>query len=176
MIYRIGLTLCFISFLVLSNTATAQTQGDEILSQYKNDLQKALRLGLSKGVVEAISTCSIEAPKIADSLSHNKISVGRASHRLRNPKNAPPEWVEPILNAYIKNAADREPKYVSLPESRIGYVEPIVLQPICTTCHGENIADEVTMRISKLYPDDQAVGFKVGDIRGVFWASYPSEK
>ena len=55
----------------------------------------------------------------------------------------------------------------------MGYVEPIVMQPMCLTCHGESLAPEIAARISEVYPDDQATGFKVGDFRGVFWVEFP---
>ena len=36
----------------------------------------------------------------------------------------------------------------------------------CAACHGTNIAPEVKAKIAELYPDDAAVGFKPGDMRG----------
>ena len=164
--------------LVLSATvATAEeaesARGNQLLSPYKRDLQAALRSGLQQGTVDAIAVCRIQAPDIAESLSQDGIRVGRSSHRLRNPANVPPAWVEPILAAYLAGTADREPRTVPLPGGRSGYVEPIVLQPVCLTCHGEVLADEVAARIDELYPQDRAVGFEVGDLRGVFWIEYP---
>jgi hypothetical protein len=102
--------------------------------------------------------------------------VGRASHRLRNPANVPPEWVAPILDAYVASSADRAPRAVPLADGRWGYVEPILLQPPCLACHGETLAPDVASRIAALYPDDRATGFRVGDLRGVFWIEYPAAK
>ncbi len=180
MSYRQFFSLFFIALFQVGSPVFAQVaeqaRGSQILSRYKQDLQHALRSGMSEGVVEAIKACRVQAPKIAESLSQDAIRVGRASHYLRNPSNAPPDWVEPILKAYVANAADREPRHVLLPGGRWGYVEPIMLQPLCTACHGEAISDEVAAQISKLYPEDRAVGFRVGDLRGVFWVEYPAAK
>jgi hypothetical protein len=165
-------TLCLIAGAVSAQDAES-SRGEQLLSPYKARLQDALRAGLSEGVVEAIAACRIQAPKIAESLSQDGIRVGRASHRLRNPANVPPSWVEPILESYVANASDREPRSVSLSASRIGYAEPIVLQPVCATCHGETIVEEVAVKINELYPEDRAVGFRVGELRGVFWVEYP---
>ena len=102
--------------------------------------------------------------------------VGRASHRLRNPANAPPAWVAPILETWVADPAARAPRTVSLAEGRSGYVEPILLQPPCLTCHGESLAPEVAERIRTSYPEDRATGFQVGDLRGVFWVEYPTDE
>jgi hypothetical protein len=62
---------------------------------------------------------------------------------------------------------------VALPGERSGYVEPIGVQPLCLTCHGESLAPDLASRIEELYPADRAVGYRVGDLRGVFWAEFP---
>ena len=60
-----------------------------------------------------------------------------------------------------------------LDEGRAGYVEPILLQPLCVACHGEAIEPGLATRIAELYPQDRAVGFRVGELRGVFWVEFP---
>jgi hypothetical protein len=148
-------------------------RGAELLTRFKEDLQEALGEGLAQGPAEAIAACQIEAPEISKSFSRNEIRLGRASHRLRNPANVSPDWVSPILDAYVADPADREPRLTRLPNARLGYVEPILLQPLCLTCHGEVLGPEVASRIGELYPEDRAVGFAVGDLRGVFWVEFP---
>jgi len=148
----------------------------ERLAPFKRDLQAALAQGLAEGPVEAIAVCRLKAPEIARALSHDGVRVGRASHRLRNPANAPPAWVAPILDAYLASPADRAPRLVSLPDARSGYVEPILLQPPCLTCHGETLAPAVATRIAELYPEDRATGFRVGELRGVFWIELPAAR
>ena len=44
---------------------------------------------------------------------------------------------------------------------------------LCLACHGENIDSITRTRLEKLYPDDQAAGYKVGDIRGAFSITQP---
>lgn len=82
--------------------------------------------------------------------------------------------MEPILARYLEQPGDRAPQSVALGDDRRGYVEPILLQPLCLTCHGASLAPELQSRIDELYPDDRATGFEVGDLRGVFWVEYPS--
>lgn len=167
------LAVSFFAVAIAMAQDADQSQGSQILSGYKQRLQQALAAGMEQGAVKAIEACQIQAPEIAASLSEDGIRVGRASHRLRNPDNVAPDWVEPILETYLHDPADRESRTVSLGEDRSGYVEPIVLQPLCLVCHGEALADDVAMRIDELYPQDRAVDFRVGDLRGVFWVEYP---
>lgn len=150
--------------------------GPRILAPFKQDLQRALLDGLAQGPEEAIAACRVAAPEIADALSRDGVRVGRASHRLRNPSNTAPVWVTPILDRYANDPSDRAPRTVSLGDDRLGYVEPIVLQPLCLTCHGQNVAPAVAARIRELYPADQAVGYQAGDLRGVFWTEFPTQE
>jgi hypothetical protein len=50
-----------------------------------------------------------------------------------------------------------------------------VLQPLCATCHGEAVEPALLERIRALYPRDEAVGFRVGELRGMFWAVVPRD-
>jgi hypothetical protein len=150
-------------------------RGAELLVPFKVELKSALTAGMAEGPVAAISVCRDQAPQIARSLSTGEIRMGRTSHRLRNPENATPEWVTPVLDGYLEQTGSREPRTVTLAGSREGYVEPILIQPVCLTCHGPALAEDVAARIAELYPDDQAVGFHEGDFRGVFWVEYPIE-
>ena len=180
MIHRLIAGLLASTLALAATVGLAQspetTRGSQILAPYKKGLKEALQSGLSRGLVKAIQACQIQAPKIAESLSHDGIRVGRTSHRLRNPANTPPYWVEPILAEYVASISDREPRSVSLTRERLGYVEPIVVQPQCLSCHGELLNEDIAMQINRLYPQDRAVGFKAGELRGVFWTEYPVEE
>ena len=48
-------------------------------------------------------------------------------------------------------------------------------QLLCTTCHGESISPGIASAIAERYPDDEATGFAVGDLRGVFWVEFPTD-
>jgi hypothetical protein len=154
---------------------TELARGAELLMPFKKDLQQALKSGLAEGPAEAIQVCRVKAPGIADALSVDGVRMGRSSHKLRNPDNTAPEWVSPIMQAYLDEPSSRKPRAVALPDNRWGYVEPIVVQPLCLTCHGSELAPEVAGQISELYPEDRATGFEAGDLRGVFWLEFPGE-
>jgi len=179
MIFAMRMTTALLLSLVLFGSAAIAQQASpdraaKTLMPFKKELKQALLEGLSKGPVEAISACQVHAPKIAAKLSHDGIRVGRTSQRLRNPKNRSPEWVRPILEAYLANPSERTPRGVTLGEGRTGYVEPIVMQSLCLTCHGDALSEDVAAEIERLYPKDEAVGFEVGELRGVFWLELPA--
>ena len=39
---------------------------------------------------------------------------------------------------------------------------------MCLQCHGQSIAPDVREKLSGLYPEDKATGYREGDIRGAF--------
>jgi hypothetical protein len=152
------------------------TRGAELLMPFKQQLQQTLVAGLRQGPGHAITACQLQAPEIASSLSLEGIVVGRSSDRLRNPANVSPEWVSPVMTAWLTTSKERAPQIVALADNRLGYVEPILLKPLCLTCHGSNLLPEVTARIDELYPQDRATDFETGDLRGVFWIEFPDSQ
>lgn len=174
---------CRAFLLVLAFTApTAQAQdaefahGAELLAPFKQDLKKALKSGLEEGPAAAIQVCRVKAPGIADALSVDGVRMGRSSHKLRNPDNTAPDWASPIMQAYLDDPSSRIPRAVELANDRWGYIEPIMVQPLCLTCHGSELAPDVAGRIAELYPDDEATGFEAGDLRGVFWLEFDADR
>lgn len=139
------------------------------LQPFKKQLLAALEASLAEGVESPIEVCRDKAPEIAAGLSVDGVRMGRTSHKLRNPANAPQAWVEPLLAAYVEDPTKEGPMAVYVDESTIGYVEPIKALSICTRCHGPAVDPELLARIRELYPEDQAVGFRTGDLRGLFW-------
>lgn len=147
--------------------------GAEAVLPFKKSLKQALVSGLERGPVPAISVCRMVAPQLAEEVSTDGVRVGRSSLKLRNPKNAPKPWMQPLLETYEQSPDQREPAVVAIDDDTIGYVEPIFVQPLCVTCHGETLAPDLKSKIDELYPEDRATGYAPGDLRGVFWAELP---
>lgn len=153
---------------------TESARGAELLAPMKTELKQALMAGMQKGPTNAISVCKVQAPAIEASLSVEGVKLGRTSHRLRNPDNRAPEWVNEVLQAYLSENSNRQPHVVPLANDREGYVEPITIKPICLACHGKSLAPDVATQINRMYPEDEATGFEIGDLRGVYWVEYPA--
>jgi hypothetical protein len=48
------------------------------------------------------------------------------------------------------------------------YMKAILMSGLCLACHGSKLADDLSNKVNELYPNDQATGFKLGDICGAF--------
>ena len=145
------------------------------LQPFKAELKAALVAGMQQGPAEAIEVCKTRAPEIAGRLSTDGVEMGRSSHRLRNPDNEGPDWLGPVVMRYAEGEGGTEPVTVMLDDGRVGYAEPIMVQPLCLTCHGTALAEDVAEQLSAMYPEDEATGFSEGDFRGVFWVEFPAD-
>lgn len=170
-VLTLGSISCQPAGVQISQEDMARAQ--ENLLPFKQELKAALVGALAEGAENSIQVCREDAPAIAASVGEAGVTMGRTSHRLRNPDNAPESWMEPLLAAYLENPEKAEPQAVDLGGGTFGYVEPIYIVSFCLSCHGITIAPEVEARIQELYPQDQARGFRVDDFRGMFWVKMP---
>jgi hypothetical protein len=87
------------------------------------------------------------------------------------------EWQSQALKQFESRMARGDKPYdiefVQLTKSgaydlELRYAKPIVLQPMCTACHGspDQISPEVKAKLEQLYPNDKAVNYKPGELRG----------
>jgi len=125
----------------------------------------------NRGPEGAIEVCRVEAPRLAAEVSEaNGVRIGRTSFLLRNPENAPPDWARDFV---AERAASES--YRVAPDGVLAALLPIRLQEPCLACHGpvEQIHPRVRAALAASYPEDQAVGFHDGDLRGWFWIEVP---
>lgn len=145
-------------------------------SRYINRFQSALKGELLAGMkaggpVEALDICKIEAPKIAAAHTDSGWSIKRVSDRNRNPQNIADSVEADILNRFVEGKATPAAfGHWVKPDSLYHYYAPIVTGKLCLNCHGDaaSLASGVPEKLKELYPDDRAVGYKEGDIRGLF--------
>ena len=147
-------------------------RGGNALSPFKTRLMSELMEGLKDGPETAIEVCQIVAPEIAEEVSSAGVELGRTSHKLRNKRNAPRDWMQPLLDGYVAAPGKIGPEVVLLKEGGVGYVEPIFVKGMCLACHGSAISPGVVSLIDEYYPRDQARDFKEGDFRGLFWVEF----
>ncbi|WP_043756088.1 Tll0287-like domain-containing protein [Imhoffiella purpurea] len=181
-----------LALLTTSGTALAETAATdpkvveakglikEFATQLQGELQTAMQEG---GPVESIRVCKERAPAIASSLGHSSgWEVGRTSLGVRNAAlNTPDEWERSVLNQFEERKAEGESietmAYSEVVDTENGqrfrFMKAIPTQEVCLACHGSQITPEVTAALDENYPDDQARGFSLGDIRGAFTLSKP---
>ena len=130
----------------------------------------------TNGPAGALDACHLAAIPVAQRAARDEgVRVGRTSARLRNPANAPPAWAAPIVDRYADQPKATVDGFVVDLGDRVGVLRPIREQPICASCHGpeQTLSPGVPARLAKRYPEDRAVGFRDGDIRGWFWVDLP---
>jgi Protein of unknown function (DUF3365) len=142
---------------------------NELKLSLRNELEQAMAAG---GPDNAIGICRERTPALARDIGQKHgVLVGRSSHKLRNSNNAPRPWVKAVLDEWLKvSATERKPRVVPVSNDVVGYVEPIGTQGLCLTCHGEQVAESIRVKLRASYPGDLAIGFKEGELRGALWA------
>ncbi len=127
----------------------------------------------SEGPAAAISVCRQDAPRIAEEVAaQHGLAIGRTSFRLRNPENRPPDWAAELVEKRVD-----KPAFSAGPQGRLGVLLPIRLGVECLVCHGDPqcIPEPVKAALSENYPEDKAIGFAEGDLRGWFWVEVPAD-
>jgi hypothetical protein len=149
--------------------AKALVARNEMESQLKDSLMAAIQ---ADGPHGAVVVCSTIAPAIASDLStKHGLEIGRTSFKIRNSSNTPPEWMTPIVDE-----RDPDSAYFVGTDGSFAVSYPITIAPPCLTCHGnqDSLSNQVKESIQTHYPDDQATGFALGDLRGWFWVEVPA--
>jgi len=150
--------------------ARAQKAFAHVQSVLKARLEAEMKAG---GPEAAVRVCRDEAQALTAGVARDqRLEVGRTSHRLRNPSNAPRAWALSTVASHAgKKAAGVTPVVVDLGD-RIGVLGPIPTGEVCTVCHGAEatLPPSIAAAIRDAYPADRATGFAPGDLRGWMWA------
>lgn len=153
----------------------------DFAKRLRGELKAAMQAG---GPAAAISVCNQAAPKIAqDKAAQTGWSVGRTALRLRSPANAPDDWERAVLGMFAEKAAkgadlgtlEHHEQVVAHGKRVFRYMKAIPTQKPCLTCHGGKIDAGLERKIGEFYPEDQAVGFSLGELRGAFTITQPMD-
>lgn len=190
MMARTVVVLALATGLGIAGAAQAQDDADKrtqgsrnVVKTFGGRLLTALQDALkSSGPEAAIAVCNREAPKIAaEEGARTGGKVGRTALKVRNPNNAPDAFERRVLESFAARAAKGEPlanMEHAETETENGkpvfrYMKAIPTGDVCITCHGADIAPGLAAKITSLYPQDQATGFQVGQLRGAFTIRQP---
>jgi hypothetical protein len=149
----------------------ARQAADALTGELVATLGRELGAG---GPVGAVEVCSEMAPEIAAAHSGNGVTVRRVTLKVRNPDDTPDEYERGVLlDLEVRHADGSLPKEVAEvvtddTGSRLRYLRPLVVKSPCLSCHGdvESMEPELKSILEERYPDDQAVGYEEGDLRG----------
>ncbi|MCC5814485.1 MAG: DUF3365 domain-containing protein [Leptospira sp.] len=180
--FKVILIVTLFSFLISCSGASEEEKKVKSLVLFK-DLGTELKTELIQSVKErgaenSIEVCAKLSPEIEERISQeNGLSLKRISDKNRNPNHAPQDWENEVIQNW---KADLEKGiqpavFTQKAGDEFRVMKPIVIDnPTCLKCHGmESDIEKATLeKIQVVYPMDKAKGYKMGDIRGAFSASW----
>lgn len=133
------------------------------------NLKGAMKSG---GPVAALEFCNAKAsPLTAEMEQKFNATIKRVSDKNRNVNNAPNEVEAKIIADYITSLqAGKEIKPITQEgkDGKVHFYAPIKVKGLCLTCHGDAIAQPVDSILKVKYPNDKAIGYKAGELRGIW--------
>ena len=163
--------------LTAGELETVERIGSEASQALKKSLGTQLKAALQSGGPEnALRVCQQVAQPLTIQTSENlaKATVTRTALRFRNQANAPTEQDREILseweNLLEKGAELTQSKIISTGPDQAIYYKPILTESVCLKCHGDpsGFSPALSKRLAESYPDDNAIHFATGDLRGAF--------
>lgn len=155
--------------------------GKALLSKTEEDFREALMAAVrDKGIDDAISYCNLNASalvrKFEDSLG---VIIRRVTDRPRNAMDTLSAFEKQVFEAYQFAPELATEQVQELDEKTLILNKPIrISSGLCLNCHGR-VGAEVSKQnyelIKSLYPGDQATGYTVGELRGM-WSVYIPKK
>ncbi len=166
------------SCLSASSSDTNQTEGLKYIKilgkELKSNLQKEIRR--DKSGVTAMNFCIDKADKLTKKVNKKlpqDVTVRRTALKYRNEANRPNgidieamKKIQQKMDSGKKNFA--EPIVVEL-DGRVRTYKPLFIDKACLICHGDVNATspELYKIIKEKYPNDKAIKYKEGELRGV---------
>lgn len=190
-IFKLGIVISIILGIISFNNKTIQktkTAIEEYLRKgalISTEAQAALMAQVSKAIKKggpeyAIGFCNIKVNFIIDSLNKsNNCRISRISERNRNPNNALETELDKGIWNYYSDGKDFSDTAIFNGDHKYFYYKPIrLINPACLKCHGRpqaNISIRTLTKIDSLYPNDLAINYKLGDLRGLWKIEFVAE-
>jgi hypothetical protein len=135
-----------------------------------------------KGAIEALRFCNLKAIPLTDSMAtvHQGI-IKRVSDKTRNPNNKANEVelknIEHFKSVLAKNEEIKP--FVESINDHVNFYYPILTNAMCLKCHGnpeKDLNPELLTALSKLYPNDEAIGYSENQVRGIWSIQFKNNK
>jgi len=131
----------------------------------------------TNGIISAALVCSDTAQILTNNYGITKgIFIRRVSEKYRNPNNKPDDFEIKALDYFqrlkFEGKLNDKTEYSEIVEENdaeiVRYMKPIILQAPCLSCHGDIniIPPDVKKILNQKYPDDQAIGYQIDELRG----------
>lgn len=172
------------SSLVLTVSVNAQNDPQKASVKIGENVSAALiqKLGgelkaqmINNGPVAALGFCTASAQALTHEVSASShYNVKRVSLLDRNPDNRANAQESAILNSWQNSLT--LPAYEIRAEGNMNhYYKPLIINnEMCLKCHGSvEPQSELGRAIKAAYPNDHALGYKMGDLRGMIVVDIP---
>ena len=147
---------------------------------FKGHIQK---IASTQGLPAVVGFCNERAMQLTDSMAQvNNVIIKRTSHKLRNEKNAPNAAEKEVIDTYLKAQEQGQALKPIVKKDQDGFVHfygPIKIKHECLKCHGQlekEVSPEIYKIIKQKYPNDQAINFKEGELRGIWNIKFLEKK
>ena len=179
-IFKATMILVFSGSLLFADVQTNKDQNlDFVINSGKSatkilleTLQQNMQEHMKKGgIMDALDFCSTEAYALTDKVNSQLpegISTKRISAKTRNPANEPLSDEMKVLKE-LESKKELPASFVEkIDEHTYKFYKPLTIdKPVCLKCHGDiSTNKELQTAISSKYPNDKAVNYKMGDLRG----------
>jgi hypothetical protein len=177
--FPLVLLALFAAPALADNITIMQEESRAMALPFMKKLAEENKKAVSEGGPEsAIKVCKEIAPNMAGEASRkNGVRMTRVSLKVRNPMLGTADaWEQKVLQDFEARVAKGEKpdnmEFVEVVKEPAGssfrYMKAIALQQACVACHGtpEQISDSVRIRLNEDYPNDKAIGYVPGQIRG----------
>lgn len=150
--------------------------GDSISSHAQKTLMMNVSSAIKKGGTDyAVDFCNTEAIPLTDSIaSMHQATIDRLTDKNRNPDNALSGEIDIEIWKKMSAAfqANETPKpYLEQDQGNVYYYKAIPLgMETCLKCHGgsDDISESTRKIIAEKYPNDKALEYGMGDLRGMW--------
>jgi hypothetical protein len=177
-----SLSLIFTLLLVTCssfNEEERKAKSLELFKDFRGQLQEELLQAVStQGPENAIDVCARKSPEIEKRISEEQgLVIKRVSDKNRNPNNAPDDLEGKIIQKWKDelNQGIQPAVFSQKVNGEFRVMKPILIDnSTCLKCHGSDseINPATKEKLKVVYPNDSAKGYKLGDVRGAFSASW----
>lgn len=188
MVRRLVVAATLLAAHALAAEPAPQEIGDQVAGRLFANLMTTLQEKIATaGPEAAIAYCRLEAlpltAQVAEEFPQVK-NVRRTALRVRNPANAPDPTDRSVLGEWLARWNPAAPPQPIIKESttedgtkELRYYRPVPVMATCLACHGsgDEIPANVRSAIARDYPQDEAVDFKEGDLRGTIVVTFDAD-
>ena len=156
-----------------------KAKGDSIALIAQGELLTHLSQAIAdSGFAHAVNYCSLHANELTNKAldSHSIVSIQRLSDKNRNADNALKTAEEKaVFNRFNNSLTDT----ITIQGDLITYYKPIrIMMPTCLNCHGKKNELDVHVKeaLQIKYPNDLAIDYSEGDLRGMWKIAMQKQK